>query len=140
MTTLANNEVRTYENGRTEIFDDLPMIADDIIYDGAAVGESSGIARPLVAADPFRGFCSRKADNTGGAASAKRVRMKTEGFIKLAVTGVTDEDDVDSTVYASDDNTFTLSSTGNSTIGKIVRFVSGTTVIVHFQSVSMRSI
>jgi len=139
MTTLAANAPRAYEEGE---LNDLPVIANDIIYEGAAVGESSttGTFRPLVAGDSFAGFATRKADNTGGAASAINVNVKQKGKIQLAVTGVTAITDEGSTVYASDDATFTLSSTGNSAIGKIIRWVSSTTVIVAFEAVSRRSI
>jgi len=137
MTTLAQNEPRAYEDG---IFNDLPVITNDIIYEGAAVGKSSGYARPLVAGDDFMGFADRKVDNTGGSNGDKRVKVRQEGDIEIAVTGVTGVTNEGATVYASDDATYTLSSTGNSAIGKITRHVSGTTCIVHFQAKSRRSI
>lgn len=138
MTTLADNKPRAYETGE---FNDLPVIASDIIYEGAAVGENgSGYFRPLVAGDNFAGFAVRKADNSSGVAGAKNVKVRQKGKIELAVTGVTGVTDEGSTVYASDDNTFTLSSTNNSAIGKIIRHISGTTVLVEFEAVSCRSI
>jgi len=139
MTTLAQNQPRAYEEG---ILNDLPVIANDIIYEGAAVGESSttGTFRPLAAGDTFAGFATRKVDNTGGAAGDVRVNVKQKGKIELSITGVTGITDEGSTVYASDDNTFTLSSTSNSAIGKIIRHVSGTKAIVAFEAVTMRSI
>lgn len=141
MTTLAQNKVRKFENGQTEIFNDLAMIAADIIYEGAAVGDNaSGYSRPLVAADPFWGFAVKKKDNSAGAAGAEKVRVKEQGFIVLSVTGVTGVTDKDAPVYASDDDTFTLTASGSSSIGKVHRWVSGTTCVVYFQSVSMRSI
>lgn len=143
MTVLAKNAVRKYENGHTEVYNDLKMIAADIIYDGAFVGDNaSGYARPLVAADPFWGISVKKKDNTaaGAAAGDKSVRVKEEGYIVMAVTGASAVSDKDSTVYASDDNTLTLTSSGNSTFGKVHRWVSGTICVVHFQSVSQRSL
>lgn len=141
MTTLAKNQPRAYEEGE---LNDLPVIANDIIYEGAAVGESSttGTFRPLVAGDSFAGFATRKADNTavGAAAGDVNVNVKQKGKIELSVTGVTGITDEGSTVYASDDNTFTLSSTGNSAVGKIIRYRTGTRVIVAFEAVTMRSI
>jgi len=140
MTTLAKNEVRAYEEGD---YNDLPVIAADIIYDGAAVGENgSGYFRPLVAGDNFAGFAQKKADNSaaGAAAGDVNVRVRDKGKIKLSVTGVTAVTDEGSTVYASDDDTFTLTASGNSAIGKIVRWISGTTVIVAFEAASCRSI
>ena len=140
MATLAQNEPRAYEEG---ILNDLPVIASDIIFEGAAVGESSttGTFRPLVAGDSFAGFATRKADNSGSAvAGAINVQVKQKGQIELAVTGVTGVTNEGATVYAADDNTFTLSSTGNSAIGKIIRYVSSTKCIVAFEAVSVRSI
>lgn len=138
MTTLAANKSRAYEIGD---YDDLPMIAADIIYEGAAVGDNgAGLARPLVAADPFLGFADRQADNAAGAASAVRVRVKKRGSIELTVVGAASADDVGATVYASDDDTFTLTSTSNTAIGKVARWVSSTTCVVYFEAVQVRSI
>lgn len=137
MTTLAKNAVRAYEEGD---YNDLPVVATDIIYEGAAVGENgSGYFRPLVAADPFAGFATRKADNSAGAAGAISVNVKQRGKIQLAVTGVTAVTDEGSAVYASDDNTFTLTSSGNTAIGKIIRYISSTTCIVYFEALSVAS-
>ncbi len=132
MTTLAANSPRHYELGDRNAF---PVIASDIIYEGAAVGDNgSGLARPLAAADPFMGFAEAKADNSAGAASAINVRVLERGKIELAVTGVTGAGDVGSSVYASDDDTFTLTSTSNTLIGKVARHVSGTTCVVTFKA------
>jgi len=62
MTTLAANLPRSYELGA---LNHLPVIAADIIYEGAAVGvvAASGHARPLTAADRLPGFATRQADN-----------------------------------------------------------------------------
>lgn len=138
MTTLAANKPRAYEIGDHNAH---PMIAADIIYEGAAVGDNgSGLARPLVAADPFLGFAMRTADNSAGAASATRVEVKQRGEIVLSVATVASAADVSEPVYASDDDTFTLVSAGNTAIGKVVRWVSGTTCVVYFEALPVRSI
>ncbi len=132
MTTLAVDVPRDYYLGEIE---EYPVIANDIIYEGAAVGENgSGYMRPLVAGDPFIGFCIEKVDNTGGAAGAKTVRVKTKGRLKLSVASlaITDNDLVK--VYASDDATFTKSSTGNSLIGYCSRFISTGVGVVEFNT------
>jgi hypothetical protein len=132
MTTLAKNAHRDYEVGTQN---ELPVVAADIIYQGAAVGDNaSGLARPLVAADPFRGFAVAKADNSDGVAGDVKVTVETIGKVVLNVVGVTGVADVDSAVYASDDDTFTLTSTSNSLIGEVVRHISGTKVVVAFKS------
>ena len=138
MTTLAADKARAFELGDIQ---ELPMIAADIIYEGAAVGDNaSGLARPLVAADPFLGFAERTVDNSAGAASAKNVRVRTRGQVQLSVVGASSAADVSETVYASDDDTFTLTSSGNSAIGKVARWVSGTTCIVAFEALPFRSL
>src|SRR5574337_168915 len=105
MTTLAASKARDFILGD---HNDLPVIAADIIYEGAAVGENgAGYFRPLVAADPFAGFAQSTVDNSAGAAG---------------------------------DDTFTLTSTSNTAIGKITRYISGTTVEVYFEASSFRSI
>ena len=138
MTTLAKDSPRAYEIGERA---ELPVVASDIIYEGAAIGDNaSGYARPLVAGDPFWGFAERKADNSAGAAGDINVLVKTRGEIVLAVTGVTGVGDVGETVYASDDDTFTLASTSNTAIGKIMRHVSSTTCVVYFEAKFIQSL
>jgi len=138
MATLAADKARVWPLAD---INDLPMIAADIIYEGAAVGDNaSGLARPLVAADPFMGFAQSKADNSTGAASAINVRVKSRGYIEIPVVGAASAADVGEIVYASDDDTFTLTVGSNTAIGKVVRWVTGTTCVVHFEAVALRSI
>lgn len=138
MTTLAAQKARDFVLGEHQ---DLPVVATDIIYEGAAVGENgSGYFRPLVAADPFAGFAISTVDNSTGAAGAVNVRVRNRGRVILSVAGVTAVTDEGSTVYASDDDTFTLTSTSNTAIGKVVRYISGTSVEVYFEAASFRSI
>lgn len=138
MTTLAVDKMRTYELGE---FNELPVVAADIIYEGAAVGDNgSGFARPLVALDAFQGFAVRKADNSAGANGAINVKLRQTGEIVLSVATLASVNDEGSTVYASDDDTFTLVSTGNTAIGKVARYISGTNALVHFEAASKRSI
>jgi hypothetical protein len=138
MATLAQDKPRAFGVGD---FNELPVIASDIIFEGAAVGDNaSGLARPLVAADPFLGFAKERCDNSAGAASARNVKVFERGKIELDVTGVASAADVGETVYASDDDTFTLTSAGNSAVGKVVRWVSGTRCVVYFEGVQVRSL
>lgn len=133
MTTLAADTPRDYQLGDLE---DYPVIAADIIFEGAAVGENgSGYARPLVAADPFLGFAVRNADNSSGAAGDKNVQVRTRGRIKLAISGLAITANDRPAVYASDDNTFTLTSTSNSKIGWVSRWISTGVAIVEFEAV-----
>lgn len=137
MTTLAADTPRDYQLGD---YEEYPVIASDIIYEGAAVGENaSGYSRPLVAADPFQGFASEKADNASGSAGDVRVRVRTRGNVKLAISAIAITANDRPAVYASDDNTFTLSSTGNSLIGYVRRWVSTGVAIVEFDALVVKT-
>lgn len=130
MTTLAADKCRTFELGDVNEF---PVIASDIIYEGAAVGivKASGHAQPLTSSDAFAGFAQRKADNSAGAAAAINVKVQRAGMIQLAVTGAVITD-VGQPVYATDDDTFTLLPTGGVFVGFLRRFVSTAVAVVEF--------
>lgn len=131
MATLAKDTPRVYELGDNSHY---PVIAADIIYEGAAVGlDGSGDARPLVAGDKFVGFCRAKADNSAGAAGAILVDVKVSGQIQLAVAAAA-ATDVGKAVYASDDNVFVLTASTNSKIGVIKRYVSAGVAVVAFDA------
>lgn len=131
MTTLAADKARNFELGTVR---EYPVIAADIIYEGAAVGDNgSGYARPLVAGDPFRGFAESMADNSAGAAGAKNVRVRQVGIVKLAISALAITD-VGKAVYASDDDTFTLTETSNSAIGRVASWVSTGYGMVEFNA------
>ncbi len=130
MTTLAANLPRTYEGGDINAH---PVIASDIIYEGAAVGDNgSGYARPLVAGDKFLGFSETKYDNSAGVAGAIYARCKERGRVKLTVTGASALTDKGANVYASDDNTFTLTKGSNTWIGRVHRWEVSTTCVVEY--------
>ena len=136
MTTLAINKPRAYELGSRN---HLPVIASDIIYEGAAVGlvAASGHARPLTSADLFVGFAVAKADNSAGAAAAINVEVVDAGQIELAVTGAA-IGDVGQPVYASDDDTFTLNPASGAFIGYVKRYVSANVAVVEFNAMAYR--
>ena len=134
MTTLAVNTPRVFEGAPVRIEESaLPVIAADIIFEGAAVGivDASGHGRPLVGGDIFAGFANAKVDNSAGLAAAKNVDLKTKGYVELAVSGavITDRGQP---VYATDDNAFTFNPVGGTFIGFMHRFVSAGVAIVSF--------
>ena len=132
MTTLAVDTARDCEIGERNEF---PVIASDIIYEGAAVGTviASGHARPLTSVDKFVGFSEKKADNSTGAAAAKNVRVIKSGAVKLAITGAVITD-INQPVYAQDDNAFSFIKTSGVFIGFMRRFVSSGYGIVEFNA------
>ena len=130
-TTLAANAGRAYGEGSLTAH---PVIASDIIYEGAAVGNNgSGYARPLVAGDVFLGFAEDKVNNSTGSAGDLYVRTFDTGLIQLAVSGAVITD-VDQPVYASDDDTFTFVAVSNSYVGTVVQYISSGVVIVRFEA------
>lgn len=130
MTTLAADKPRSMHFGDKL---NLPAIAADIIYQGAAVGDNaSGYMRPLVSGDPFRGFAQIKVDNSAGAAGDKDVELMQRGLVTLPISGVA-LTDVGRPVYASDDDTFVLTGLG-SYVGKVYAYVSSGFAIVEFDT------
>lgn len=144
MATLAADKLRVFETDGERGFEEVPAVASDIIYAGAVVGESStgGTYRPLVGGDTFRGFCTEKCDNSAGAASAKLIKIRSKGVVKLSgVTGLDNVNDAGATVYATDDDTFTLTASGASGIGKVVRYLGTSGLgLVYFEGETRRSI
>jgi len=131
MTTLAVNKARPEERGNHNHF---PVVAADIIYQGAAVGlvKASGHARPLTSVDKFVGFnIKEKTDNSQGAAADINVEVERKGVIQLAVTGAVITD-VGLPVYATDDNAFSFSPVGGVFVGIAKRFVSAGVMMVAY--------
>ena len=136
MTTLAANSPRSFEIGERN---EVPVIASDIIYEGAAAGvvPSSGHAQPLTSSDVFAGFAEAKADNSDGSAADINVRVIESGKVQLSVSGVTITDK-GQPVYATDDDTFTLSPVGGVFVGFVHRFVSSGIAVVAFDALNYR--
>lgn len=137
MTTLAADTLRAYALGDLE---EYPVIASDIIYRGAAVGENgSGYARPLQGGDVFLGFADAQADNSAGGAGDERVTVRARGRVQLPIAALAITANDRPAVYASDDDTFTLTATSNSLIGYVSRWVSTGVAIVEFDAALVRA-
>ena len=132
MTTLAVDTPRDMEIGERNEF---PVIASEIIYEGAAVGMvlSTGHARPLTSSDRFVGFAEKQADNSSGDAADINVRVVKKGAAVLAVTGAVITD-INLPVYATDDNAFSFLKTGGVFIGMSRRYVSSGYMVVEFNA------
>lgn len=138
MATLAANQLRDYQLGDKE---EYPVISADIIYQGAAVGENgSGFSRPLEAGDPFQGFAEAIADNSGGAAGAINVNVRKRGNVVLQISGLPITANDRPVIYASDDNTFTLTASTNSPIGTVSRWISTGIAVVEFDAALAKEI
>lgn len=130
MTTLAADKPRIHYHGD---YGEHPMVSDDIIYEGSAVGLASGLARPLNAGDIFAGFADEHADNAAGAGSARRVRVRRRGVVQLPVTSAAITD-IGKAVFASDDDTFTYTQSTNTYIGRVVAWVATGFVLVAYDA------
>jgi hypothetical protein len=106
----------------------LPLAAATTIYQGSAVGQISGTDtyRPLEPADKFAGFAI---DTFVKSTDVTKVQVKTEGMIVLTIDTLDDTAALGATVYAIDDNTFTLAADDGvvtvtySAVGKIHRLI-----------------
>jgi hypothetical protein len=127
--SLSVDTPRAYELGEMNA---LPVKASTKIFEGAAVGLASGYARGLVAGDQFQGFAVQQADNSAVAVDgAINVNIRESGKMEITLTGVA-VTDVGSKVYMSADGTFTLTSSGNSLVGHVHRYVAANTCILKF--------
>lgn len=105
-------------------FASRPLAASAVVFRHTAIGQVSGANtfRALVAGDKFAGIALDGADNTGGAAGAVTVHTRITGRVLLTVAGADATTAVGTAVYASADDTYTLTSTSNSPMGKIAAY------------------
>ena len=135
MVKLTKDVTRTYELGDINEF---PVLGGELIYQGGAIGlqVASGYARGLLPTDKFLGFAENHIDAVNSSDGEKNIRVKKKGAAILEIPGITLVD-VGKSVYATDDNSFTLSNTGSVYIGQISRFEFDERVIVDFDSSSI---
>lgn len=129
MTNLTAALPRTYELGELT---DLPVKASGAIYEGSAIGLTSGYARQLTAGDRFVGFAMNDVASVGSDGGAT-VRVRQLGEVLLTITSVA-VTDIGKPVYASTGNAFTLTQSTNSHIGRVVRVDSTNTAVVAFDA------
>jgi len=143
MAQLTKDTPRVFELSGAEYWNDLPQAAEASYEGSAASINSSGYARQLNVADTgegFAGFIEKGSDNSAGSAGDKNLRIRQRGIVKLSVANTSAVTNINDAVYASDGNTFTTASTGNLQIGKVIRWISGTTCMVYFEGQAVRSI
>jgi hypothetical protein len=117
---------RTYAGASPMIETAQPVQASTTIYAGGAVTRNSdGEVGPVAASEVFCGFARKQA--VAVSAGDVNVAVYAEGMIELVVTGVGDNDDIGDIVYATDDNTFTLTASGAVAIGRVAQIVNLTT-------------
>ena len=143
MAALTEDAQRLFQPGIDEAIGVFPVAAGAVIYQHAAVAviKSSGYLRPATGdttTEDFAGFAERKADNTGGAAGAITCRVKTKGMVTLdALAGSPSIATHGDVVYASTDNDFSLSDSGNDLpAGRQHQFDSASAVRVQYKGIS----
>ena len=134
MTALTNDTNRVFEVNNDS--NAVALAAGTKVFQGSLIGKTAtGYGRALEAGDTTMGFAKDNVDNTDGTDGEKIVEVKSMGKVSLFISGLTIAD-VGKDVYASDDNTFTLTSTNNSKVGKIIRFEKSDYAIVYFNFMS----
>ena len=135
MTKLTKDIVRIYEVGDINEF---PVLGGEMIYQGSAIGleVDSGYVRSLQAGDRFVGFAEGFIDATNSSDGENHIRVKRTGNVILELSGA-NLTDVGKSIYATDDNSFTLSNTSSVYIGQIIRHKSGDEVMVNFDAANI---
>lgn len=128
-------DVEIEYQGDLGLITSMPQVGSgEVTYEGSFVGGSSGYARGLVAGDTYYGVAMEQSTNAGSNGDEK-VRVCREMYRWYDVTGVTAVTDHDADVYASDDQTLTLTSTSNTKVGKILLYSgTGTRCLVHLKA------
>lgn len=140
---LSADTPRSYDPSVPPVFIDVVMTSDKTAYEGAAVTDDGGnglVDGAFVTSETFLGFLEQGQVNPSG--GTYRAKVRSQGIIKnLAVTGLDANTDLGVAVYATDNGTFTLVSSGGLQIGKVVGY-SGTANYgdVFFQGAQVRSI
>ncbi len=116
----------------------VPIIASDIVYEGAMVGDNgAGYGRPLVAGDKFIGHSITRVTNASAVPGAFNIRLRT-GKYRLVCSLVGLITDVGQPVYASDDQVLSFAASivavKNSYVGRISRYVSATKMEIEFET------
>ncbi len=145
--SLTYEKPRAYQSGDYP-YTDAIVKASTTVYAGQVLATDAanhaGLVLPFDNAGTWTspllaGMCETTV--VQGSSATKRTRIRQGGRIILAaITGADGIDDVTKTVYAANDDTFTLTSTNNVTFGKIVDYVAGEGFHVEFEAASVASI
>ena len=130
MALTANRDVDRYVDQELRA---LPVKASTQIYKGGLIGLSGGYGRGLVAGDPFVGVAYEGVDNSTGSDGDKMVRVCTLGEFEHALTSASRANNK-SAVYASDDETLTLTASGNSFVGHQVDVPAANKIVLRIQA------
>ena len=131
MAGLTGDRNTKYKEG-TEL--PFPGAAASKIYGGNLVKDSAaGYAIPGAdtAGCVFAGVANENVDNSGGAAGAKKIRLRRKGAFEFDCSGIT-QADLNKDVYLVDDHTVGLAATTTNDVpcGRIVEVISSAKVMV----------
>ena len=110
------------------------------IHSGAALGWTGSprkFVRPFVDGDVLAGLALESRDSSLlGAGDELTVDTLVSGAVELDVAGVDDDSKVGSTVYLTDDGTYSLTDTGSDTVfGAVKKVVVSGRAVVKFAAV-----
>jgi predicted RecA/RadA family phage recombinase len=128
MALTANRDMDRYVDQELRA---LPVKNGAHIYKGAFVGLSGGYAQPLAAGDPFAGVAYEEVNNTG-TDGAKSVRVYTCGDFEHTLASASRASN-GAVVYASADDTITLTQGSNSAIGNQVDVAATNKIILRLR-------
>jgi len=116
MALAANREVDRYVDQDVRSF---PVAASAHVFKGSFVElNDTGYAQPLTGSGRVAGLAYEEVDNSSGADGAVEVRVFTQGDFSLPLVGASAAS-IGLAVYASDDETLTLSADGAAFIGYV---------------------
>lgn len=123
-----------------------PIFAEHVVKSGVQIHAGGAVAIELATglayipvgtdtAEVFVGFADESVLGDG----SKRVRVRSQGVVEVAVTGVNSGDDVKKPVYMVDDDSFSLTNSGNDlACGRVFQHDSGTLCRVAFSADALR--
>ena len=102
----------------------IPLAASAQVYQGSIIGNNgAGYGRALTAGDKFLGIVHNDGVLNGSTAGGSSCNVIARGVLKnIAVTGASAAADLGRLVYASDDDTLTLTAGANTLVGRITRY------------------
>lgn len=126
MATTANARIQRADSdkGHAAVAASLKIPQNGLVF-----RNSAGYAVNIVAsgANPLLGLAAKEADNTAGAAGDIKVELWTEGVFTLGFAGATlTIADVGKKVFATDNDTLSLTSTSRTPVGVLREVLTAT--------------
>jgi len=136
---LSENTPYKKEGGE---YNSVPLASAAKLFQGSMVGgNGSGYGRALTAGDAFLGHSQNFVDNTSGSDGDLDAQILTGRYrlqVTVASVSITNAEDK-APVYASADDTITLTPGTNTLVGRVVRYVASNTAVVEFETSSLES-